>query len=180
MHRDPSRRFVGLSFEPMASFGGLVRLIEPIFITFLGAWLGLVDQAAADTSLWLRAPALVAALLLVAQGLLDLDAFRRGGEQARQEERVLAGTGTAVTETVEIVEPGRATHRELWTTTKQPLREAVTDNSAIAFGVMGLAGWLGFATLTFPNAPRTLIVLALISAFLLFSSAWQVLLRGRS
>jgi hypothetical protein len=68
----------------------LVRLrewlwwVRPVFCVILGAMLGYVDLDAAGTSGFLRVPALLASLILVAQGPLEFDRHSRWGSLRRR------------------------------------------------------------------------------------------------
>ena len=58
--------------------------IQPVLTVVLGALLGAENLNAPEASGWLRVPALIAALILVAQGLLDFENARREHTSARE------------------------------------------------------------------------------------------------
>ncbi len=173
--------------------GQVGALIQPCVVMAFGAYLGLVNQSAQDTSGWLRVPAMLAALILVAQAILEVQQIR---SRMHEEEHVIDLDDDDVSATVvhhqssgpggAIEAPGRAVHRE------GPTQVTVTqaDNSGGGGGVrekpetiylvMVLAVWLGLATLANPAAPRILLVMALLASFLLFAEAWQMLRKSSS
>ncbi|MDQ1294995.1 MAG: hypothetical protein QG608_2880, partial [Actinomycetota bacterium] len=132
----------------------------------LGVFLGLSDQSATGTSGGLRVPALVAALLLVAQGfdmLLRTDTVNH--------RTVLGGAGELHRRNTAL---GRARTVQARTTAAGRRIE-----SAVACGLLLLAVWLGLATLKYAEAPRFLGSLSLVASFLLFAFGWQVLTDSR-
>jgi hypothetical protein len=155
--------------------------LEPILLTVLGAALGLADISAPEASGWLRVPALIAALLLAAQGLLDLENARRAkATHTPAPLPAVPAAGAAPPPTPEVDSPGRAAHRdEVVQVSAKPLPgSGVRENRNVVAGVMGLSIWLGLATLSFPNEARPLVSLSLLAAFLLFANGWAML-RGR-
>jgi hypothetical protein len=144
-------------------------LAEPLLIIVIGIALGLVDQTSSEVSGMLRIPALIAALILVGQGLNLLEDVRnaREVEEVLEEERERAPAGAAEAAappspqvvvagaTDDVVEPRRTPTR--------------------AYFVLGLAIWLGVATLAYPTAPLQLILLSLLSAYLLFAKGWRTM-----
>lgn len=167
-------------------------LIEPVVVMAFGAYLGLVNQGATDTSGWLRVPALLAAFILVAQGILGVQQHRATGVIAMPEEpkdEMQAPSAEVVVREVpsaDVDAPGKARHRDV------PVQIKVTgaggETPSVAAGirekpqtiyiVMGLAVWLGLASLANPAAPKALLVMSLLAAFLLFAEAWQMLRRN--
>lgn len=155
-------------------------LVEPLVVMVLGVTLGLVDQQATQTSGWLRVPALVASLILVAQAILTVEQRRHTPEQTHRDELVSESTEVVTVQQITTMSPGMATHsgqpaaKETVTTTKK-----VREGPQVMFFVMGLAVWLGLATLANPDAPRNLLLLSLLASFLLFAEAYKQM-RGRS
>jgi hypothetical protein len=162
-------------------------LIEPIVVMAFGAYLGLVNQAATGTSAWLRVPALLAALILVAQGILGVQQHRATGiiaEPHQQDIEVDATSAEVVAwSPKELQAPGRAQHRDA----PAPVQIKVTGEEASVgvrekpqtiYFVMALAVWLGLASLANPAAPKSLLVMSLLAAFLLFAEAWQMMRRA--
>lgn len=138
--------------------------VEPVIIIIIGLALGLVDQTSSEVSGILRVPALVAALILVGQGLNLLD-------QARAPEVV------EVTESVPVGAPAPAAGAARPVNLGEDLdAEAESTRSGILpWMVLGLAVWLGLATLAFPTAPLQLILLSLLAAYLLFARGWKLM-----
>jgi hypothetical protein len=132
----------------------------------LGVLLGIANQSAGGTSLNLRLPALLAALLMVGQGAVN---FQRGLVSKPTVERVPEDEPPALT-------------RELPTGKVRPVRNVsalpptrpTPATLAVPITVMVLASWLGLADLTTP-APDSLSVLSLIAAFALFALGWSLL-----
>lgn len=160
-----------------APMSRVLSLIEPVIVMAFGALLGLMDQTATETSGWLRVPALIAALLLVATAISDFQAKRL--EWVTAETVVDAGSGkvVAVIEPAGAVEaPGAAMHRSRPVAVKvTPVAQSARENPRVIYFVMGLSVWLALATLANPTAPWPLLVLSLLAAFLLFAEAWQML-----
>jgi hypothetical protein len=154
----------------------VLSLIEPVVVMAFGALLGLVDQTATETSGWLRVPALVASLLIVAIAIQDFQARR--AEWITPPEPEVEPSNEVVVIHAEVDSPGRATFREAAAPPKVSAVSAVRENVRVIYFVMILSVWLGLATLANPSAPWPLLVLSLLAAFLLFAEAWQ-LLRSR-
>lgn len=157
----------------------VTALVEPIVVMVLGVVLGLVDQRATTASGWLRVPALVAALILVAQAILTIETRRRVVPDIRADEIVTESTEIVTVQQVKLTNPGMAVYSgnpassETVTTTKK-----VREGPQVMYFVMGLAVWLGLATLANPGAPKDLLLLSLLASFLLFSEAYKQM-RGR-
>lgn len=158
----------------------VAALVEPIVVMVLGVVLGLVDQRATTASGWLRVPALVAALILVAQAILTIENRRRVVVDLREEEIVTESTEIVTVQQVTLANPGMAVYKgapasssETTTTTTK-----VREGPQVMYFVMGLAVWLGLATLANPGAPKNLLLLSLLASFLLFSEAYKQM-RGR-
>jgi len=144
----------------------------PILLIVIGVCLGVQDVLSPGTSWWLRGPALVASLLLVAQGLLDY-------ENGRKLERELAQLAQADKLAAAAARPGarpgtvqaaRAAARQA----PADPPEAPTDNGNAVPVVVGLAVWLGLATLAFPTAPPLLLGFSLLASFVLFAHGWKM------
>ncbi len=157
-------------------------LIEPIVVMAFGGYLGLVNQAATDTSAWLRVPALLAALILVAQGILGVQQQRSTGiiaEPRHQDIEVDATASEVVSWSPhELETPGKARHRDAPVQVKVTSEDAtvgVREKPQTSYIVMALAVWLGLASLANPGAPKSLLVMSLLASFLLFAEAWQML-----
>lgn len=152
-----------------------LALVEPLVVLVLGATLGLVDQQATGTSGWLRVPALVASLILVAQAILTIETRRHTVEEP---DEIVTESTEIVVQQVTVSRPGLyqppPTTQETTTTTKK-----VREGPQVMYFVMGLAVWLGLATLANPSAPRDLLLLSLLASFLLFAEAYKQM-RGRS
>ncbi len=158
----------------------VAALVEPIVVMVLGVVLGLVDQRATTASGWLRVPALVAALILVAQAILTIENRRRVVVDLREDDIVTESTEIVTVQQVTLANPGMAVYKgapasssETTTTTTK-----VREGPQVMYFVMGLAVWLGLATLANPGAPKNLLLLSLLASFLLFSEAYKQM-RGR-
>jgi hypothetical protein len=140
--------------------------VEPVLIIVIGLALGLVDQTSSEVSGVLRVPALIAALILVGQGLNLLDQARKGDEvDVVTPERVPVGSGgrSAVAEPAPV-------NRGV-----DPDADDGSGAGSMAWLVLGLAVWLGLATLAYPTAPLSLILLSLLAAYLLFARGWKLM-----
>jgi hypothetical protein len=141
-------------------------VIGAALILVLGLALGVANQGASDTKMALRVPALLAALLMVGQGVMDI----RKNLPRRQVE-VVPESG----------DPGPRS-RELAVVRPMPPMPPVTvlatrpspSTLSVPLSVMFLAAWLGLADLRV-DAPAGLSTLALISAFALFALGWGLL-----
>lgn len=158
--------------------------IQPVVVMAFGAYLGLVNQAATGTSGWLRVPALIAALILVAQSIHEVQQLRSTHTVSVRHDvaEMDAGPGAEVVTVVpmEVHAPGRAVHRDVPVQVKVEPHDAGTgfrEKPQTIYLVMGLSVWLGLASLANPGAPKSLLVLSLLAAFLLFAEAWQMLRR---
>ncbi|HEY6798125.1 MAG TPA: hypothetical protein VI248_25895 [Kineosporiaceae bacterium] len=145
-------------------------LLEPLMIIVIGLALGLVDQSASEVSSALRVPALIAALVLVGQGLNLLEEVR-GARQVEEvaHQHVAAG---AADETA--VLPPQPQQQIVVAGSEDDVAES-RRAPARSYLVLALAIWLGVATLSFPTAPLSLILLSLLSAYLIFAKAWRTL-----
>ena len=174
----------------MERFSSRVWWILPALSVFLGALLGLENLNSPEANGWLRVPALLAALILVAQGLLDFENGRRaramhlpapeGSLPALNPSApavVLNADDVVVHETrmpagaiaLEQAIQAQALAARLVAGT------AVRESRGAVVAVLVLAVWLGLATLNFSTAPTSLLRLSLLASFLLFASAWSLL-----
>lgn len=165
-----------------APMSRVLSLIEPAVLMAFGALLGLVDQTATETSGWLRVPALIAALLIVAQAINDFQVRRQEWlnqpePQPPVEDEPAELTAGDVTVVVAPSSPGRARFRDAPSAPARAVAVvgAARENVRVIYFVMGLSVWLALATLANPGAPALLLVLSLLAAFLLFAEAWQML-----
>jgi hypothetical protein len=154
----PTTRVVSVS-SPGAIVGAVLTLM-------LGVLLGIANQGAGNAGMGLRVPALLAALLMVGQGVNSL----RKNLPHRQEIEV-------------IPEPEAGPRgRELAVVRPLPPKQPVTVLAAkptpaalsIPLTVMVLAAWLGLADLRVP-APPSLTTLSLIASFALFALGWGMM-----
>jgi hypothetical protein len=160
--RGPVAAYGSVPSDRTPSGGGWRSALEPLMIIVIGLALGLVDQTSSEVSGMLRIPALVAALILVGQGLSMLE-----------EARAAATVQAIPTATREGVGPaGRAEPPII--TAGEEVTEAPRTSSR-AYLVLFLAIWLGVATLVYPTAPISLILLSLLSAYLLFARGWRTM-----
>jgi hypothetical protein len=143
--------------------------VEPVLIIVIGLALGLVDQTSSEVSGVLRVPALVAALILVGQGLNLLDQARKGDDvDIVTSDRVQVGAGGGGAPAAPVVNRG-----------VDPDAAEDGGSSSMAWLVLGLAIWLGLATLAYPTAPLSLILLSLLAAYLLFARGWKLMVPTR-
>lgn len=147
---------------------------EPVAIIAIGMALTLYDQTASEVSGTLRVPALLAGLILVGQGINDFRATYAEQRARREGEPV-----------EEFATSGAPPTQQLRTEAPQVNRgidpDAADDGGpgSLPWLVIGLAVWLGLATLAYPTAPPMLIVLSLLAAFLLFSKGWGMVAAER-
>ncbi len=136
-----------------------------VAVLVLGVLLGVTDQQADDAGMALRIPALVAALIMVAQGIqLVLRGLPRETE----------------VEVVEVVDDTDPAHAR---TTVRPRPWAAgmaafrTDPGSMGLPaiVIVLAIWLGLADLRITDAPELFSNLSMISAFVLFALGWTLI-----
>jgi hypothetical protein len=139
-------------------------MVGAVLTVALGIALGLANQNADNTAMGLRVPALLAALLMVGQGVVNL---RKS--LPRQEH-------------IEVVPDGENRGRELAVVRPMPARSPGTPVAvrptpatlSVPIVVVLLAAWLGLADLRVA-APPTLSVLSLVAAFALFALGWGLL-----
>jgi hypothetical protein len=161
--------------NPPRTVNGTVTITSPgaiiaaVVVLLLGLALGIANQSAHHTEMVLRVPALLAALLMVGQGALQL---RKNLPVPRQEKIE-----------IEQSEPDSGTRsRELALVRPLPPRQAVAVVStrpspatlSVPIAVMILAAWLGLADLRVAS-PDSLSSLSLLSAFALFALGWSLL-----
>lgn len=132
--------------------------VEAILIIVVGLTLGLVDQQASEVPGTLRFPALIAALILVGQGINQLG--------ATSEKRATAGAPQTVP--VGVQSGAAPVNRGV-----DPDADDEAGSSTGARLVLILAIWLGIASLVYPSG-SFLTLLSLLAAFLLFARAWKV------
>jgi hypothetical protein len=163
-----------ITTSPSRTVAGTVTISQPgmviaaVVCVLLGLALGIANQSANGTEMVLRVPALLAALLMVSQGVLQL---RRS--LPRQEK-------------VEVVadepEPTTQRGRELALVRSLPPKQPITVSTpkpspatlSVPIVVMILAAWLGLADLRV-SSPASLSALSLLSAFALFALGWSLL-----
>jgi len=162
----------------LAPMSQVLSLIEPVVVMCFGAILGLVDQTATETSGWLRVPALIAALLLVAQAILDFQVRKQEWTDHSETPLTPVPTRELVIRQVDsggVDNPRKAQYRQAAISVRATVASAsVRENPRLIYFVMVLAVWLGLATLANPSAPWLLLVFSLLAAFLLFAEAWQM------
>jgi hypothetical protein len=147
-------------------------LVEPLLIIVIGLAIGLVDLTSSEVSGMLRIPALIAGLILVGQGLNLLEDSRtaRVAEQVIEEQRESVAVGAADTASLSTGTPRQVVVAGAAVDDGEPQRTPTR-----AYLVLGLAIWLGVATLAYPTAPLALILLSLLSAYLLFAKGWRTM-----
>lgn len=166
--------------------------VKSAFSITLGILLGIVCAVPTSGEMGLRVPALLAALVMVAQGLLDLGRVRQERlDRERQEQQDAEGreraaqakesharqqpAGTALEGRV--LGPGEAPPRDdARAAQRVPPVVARTpkESMTIPMLVLGLAVWLGLAVIGL-DASAVLRGLSLLAAFLLFSHGWSLL-----
>ncbi len=147
-------------------------LIGAIVTLVLGVVLGVSNQSADGTGMGLRVPALLAALLMVGQGVVDIKRHLPKRRVVEERDTLLvddgSGGGPRATELAVV--------RQL--PPPAPVQATVVRptpvNVAVPLTVMVLAAWLGLADLRV-EAPTSLTVLCLIAAFALFALGWSLL-----
>src|SRR4051794_20706774 len=167
----------------------------------LGIALGAVNLAAVGAPGMLRIPAFLAALILCAQGPVDIGDYQREKEttMAAEElalnewnERRQRAKQRADEQNVESLRdrhqghaaaqaPESLTEAETRNLNQQAKKQeaearvragAVADSRGGLITVAILAIWLGLATLNYPASPPLLLWLSLVASFLLFVSVW--------
>jgi hypothetical protein len=142
--------------------------IEPVLIILIGLALGLVNQTASEVPGAMRGPALIAALILVGQGINLLDAARKGDEiDVTTPDEVSVGSGR--------VPPRGHASDEINLGEDTELDDEEGGSGMLPWLVLGLAIWLGLATLAYPTAPLSLTLLSLLAAYLLFARGWKLM-----
>jgi|GEM_PF-6082391 len=148
-------------------------LIGPFLLVLLGIALGISNQAATGTAMLLRTPAMLASLLMVGQGLLEIKRH-----WPRKVERIAIPDSE---ERIVDMTTGQARVRELATVQELPAPPVTpvtarpsASTMAVPVLVMLLAAWLGLADLQV-EAPGDLTFLALVASFLLFALGWSLL-----
>ena len=174
----------------MERFSSRVWWILPALSVVLGALLGLENLNSPEANGWLRVPALLAALILVAQGMLDFENGRRArAMHLPAPEGSLPALNPSSPPVVlhadEVVvhesRPGGGQIALEQAIQQQALAArlvagtAVRESRGAVVAVLVLAIWLGLATLNYSNSPAPLLYLSLLASFLLFASAWSML-----
>ncbi len=140
-------------------------IVGAVLTIALGIALGLANQGASGTEMALRVPALLAALLMVGQGVNNL----RNGLPRQQQIAVRPEDASSRSRELAVV-------REM---APKPTVAVVTTKPSpatlsVPIVVMLLAAWLGLADLRV-SSPATLGVLSVVSAFALFALGWGLL-----
>jgi hypothetical protein len=144
-------------------------LIGAVVTLVLGACLGIADQSAAGTPMGLRVPALLAALLGVGQGVVDL--ARHWPKRRVVETEVILENGEGVrSRELAVVRP-IPPQKVVTAATTRP----TTATLAVPVSVMALAIWLGIADISIKSTSPTLTALSLIGSFALFALGWSLL-----
>ncbi len=159
--RTPTRTAV----IPGPSVGALVGATLTVL---LGLLLGIANQGASGTDMSLRVPALLAALLMVAQGVVD---FRRGLVAKPTVEQIPENTPPTVTRELPTGRPGKLGRANA---SVAPAVKPTLATLSLPISVMLLAAWLGWADLV-TEAPDSLAVLSLVASFALFALGWSLL-----
>ena len=174
----------------MERFSSRVWWILPALSVILGALLGLENLNSPLANGWLRVPALLAALILVAQGWLDLENGRRARAmnlpppEGRMPPINPPKPPVVLNSDEVVVHEGRQQSGALALEQAIQAQElaarlvagtAVRESRGAVVAVLVLAIWLGLATLTYSNSPSSLLRLSLLASFLLFASAWSML-----
>jgi hypothetical protein len=148
-------------------------LVSTVLLAF-GLLLGLVDLISTFAPLHLRVPALVAALLLVAEGWDShptISTWSRGGsrsaEPAAGPAPEVPATNRASGRPVIPVSVGRPADAS------KALRARTT--STVAAVILVLAVWLALASLVSALVAPALAAMSMVSAFVLFAHAWTLL-----
>jgi hypothetical protein len=163
----------------------------PALSVLLGALLGLENLNSPEANGWLRVPALLAAFILVAQGLLDFENGRRARAMhlPTPESSTLPAFQPSAPPVVlnpddvvvhESRQPSGTVALEQAIQAQQLAARlvagtAVRESRGAVVAVLVLAVWLGLATLSYSNSPVSLLRLSLLASFLLFASAWSML-----
>jgi hypothetical protein len=170
-----------------------------VLTVVLGALLGAENLNAPEASGWLRVPALIAALILVAQGLLDFENERRLHREKivrvdvespghkvvstpattpMVREDTLLESGSTQSANVAVDQDASVQAQEQ--AARQVTGTTVRESGGAVLAILVLAVWLGLATLSYSTAPASLLGLSLIASFLLFASAWSMLQTRRA
>lgn len=179
----------------MERFSSRVWWILPALSVLLGALLGLENLNSPEANGWLRVPALLAALILVAQGLLDLENGRRArAMHLTPPEGSLPAlnpsTPAVVLNADDVVvhqsraQPGAVALEQAIQAQVLAARlvagTSVRESRGAVVAVLVLAIWLGLSTLNYSTSPAALLYLSLLASFLLFASAWSMLQKRSS
>jgi hypothetical protein len=161
------------------TWGGIEPYITPVVLLGFGLFLGLYDLMALEASGLLRVPALIAALIITADGITQLEALGASKSEAEAEAEAAADADAAAAQT-EPVPPGRAAHRHPVATTVTPEAPSTSNRGpALAYSVLVLAIWLGVASLGSSSATVTLRMTSFLAAILIFYRGWQAIVPKR-
>jgi hypothetical protein len=166
------------------TWGGIEPYIAPAILVGFGLFLGLYDLMALEASGLLRVPALIAALIITADGITQIDALSTNKAEAEAEAEAEADAEAdaeaASAARTEPIHPGRATHRTQVATTVTPeAPPASSRGPALAYSVLLLAIWLGVASLGSSSATVTLRMTSFLAAILIFYRGWQAIVPKR-
>src|SRR4051794_15699038 len=140
--------------------------IQPVLTVVLGALLGAENLNAPEASGWLRVPALIAALILVAQGLLDFENERRTHYERRRSRSEIAQAQAQAdlhaeprlvslpSQTPAVREEALAVESDAEIQAREQAAYQVTgttvrESSGAVLAILVLAVWLGLATLNY-------------------------------
>ena len=151
---------------------GIGPMLGAIVTLVLGAALGIANQAASGTSLSLRFPAILAAMLMVGQSVVDIKRHWpvRRPRPARAN-LVDDGSGAGPRPSSQVARLQPLPSAPVVTPVAVPPTPATL---AVPLLLMVLSAWLGVADLRVA-APHSLQVLSLIAAFALFALGWTLL-----
>ena len=162
---EPRRAPRRTTMVPGPSGGALVGATLTLLLGFL---LGISNQGAEGTSMSLRVPALLAALLMVGQGVVD---FRRALVAKPTVEQVSESASAPISRELPTGKPARSGRQSV---SVAPAVKPTLSTLAVPIVVLALAAWLGWADLV-TTAPDSLAVLSLVASFALFALGWSLL-----
>lgn len=145
------------------------RLGFGIGVLVLGVLLGMSDQQADQAGMALRVPALIAALIMVAQGI---QLILRGLPRQTEVEVV------EVVDDTDPAHPRTAVRPRPWAAASAAFRSD-PGSAGLPALVIVLAIWLGLACLRIDDAPANLSNLSMLSAFVLFALGWTLIPQRR-
>ncbi|GAA3639256.1 hypothetical protein GCM10022223_67880 [Kineosporia mesophila] len=147
-----------------ASVSSPGRMGFGVAVLVLGVLLGISAQQADDAGMMLRVPALLAALIMVAQGI---QLILRGLPRETEVE---------VVEVMDDSDPGHA-HTSVRPRPWAGMAALRTDPGSLGLPalVIVLAVWLGLADLRVTDASSSFSSLSMLSAFVLFALGWTMI-----